>query len=132
MLATFTRAAPLRDRSCGLQARLDTFQTADRLERNGGIYWLCHADLGGVGREDSIFLLLLLLSVLLPFLYHLNLSPFFFRQTQKVVQIPVFPNHEKKKKVIVILLAAPFVGVSYAPSLLGMSPCAPVSFLRNA
>ena len=50
----------------GYRRGLDTFQTADRLERNGGIYWLCHADLGGGARGKHISSSL---SVLHPFLY---------------------------------------------------------------
>ena len=64
----------------GFKARSDTFHKADRLERNGGIYWLFY---GNLGREGSM-----LFCVSLSLFLHLNLR-FSFRCQKKSLQIPV-------------------------------------------
>lgn len=108
----------LRDWSCGLKARSDTFQAADRLEKNGGIYWLWHADMGG--REDSI---LFSVSVCLfsPFSLHLNLIFLFLfclpcRPNAKVCKYPFFPKNS--------CLPLRSTASRTRPSRLGTSPCA--------
>ena len=64
----------------GFKARSDTFHKADRLERNGGIYWLFY---GNLGREGSM-----LFCVSLSLFLHLNLR-FSFRCQKKVCKYPL-------------------------------------------
>ena len=84
----------------GFTARSDTFHAAVRVERNGGIYWLYYGDLG---REDSNL-----------FSVSVSLFPFTSR-----ISISFVAKKGSANTRLESLLAAPLVGISYAPSRLG-------------
>ena len=95
----------LRSGSCGVNAEI-RYLLCGRcvVERNGGIYWLYY---GNLGREDSN-------------LFSVSLFPFTSRISISFVAKKKLSANTRLKS----LLAAPLVGISYAPSRLGTSPCA--------